>query len=95
MVVGPIMLLEALSSLLLLHWIPTPHSMIPFLTLFALLVLIWLSTFLLQMPQHFRLEKNKNHQAIHHLILGNWVRTLLWSLRSLALIHLTWLSLCQ
>lgn len=47
----------------------------------GLLALVWLSTFVLQVPQHRRLEDGFDERA-HALLVGtNWVRTLAWSLR--------------
>ena len=46
-----------------------------------LLGLVWLSTFVLQVPQHRRLEEGFDERA-HALLVGtNWVRTIAWSLR--------------
>jgi hypothetical protein len=45
------------------------------------LLLIWASTFLLQVPLHGILERRHDKQAILLLNATNWIRTLLWSLR--------------
>ena len=51
---------------------------------FILLALIWLSTFLVQVPQHRRLaaEADGREPDIRALVRANWFRTALWSLRS-------------
>jgi hypothetical protein len=45
-------------------------------------VLIWLSTFLLSVPLHNQLAEARNTAWISQLVLTNWPRTILWSLRS-------------
>jgi uncharacterized membrane protein len=52
----------------------------------ALLVMIWLSTFFLQVPQHGRLEGGFDEPAHRRLVRGNWVRTVGWTLRGILLI---------
>ena len=51
----------------------------------SLTLVIWFSTFLLQVPCHRRLSHGKDSAVIRRLILTNWVRTLIWSLKSLLL----------
>lgn len=94
-VVAVPMLLELASGILLLlqpgscTWSPVHSYALPL----GALGLIWVSTILFQIPLHARLEKRRDEQAIEKLILGNWVRTLLWSFRSLCLLYLLFLSL--
>lgn len=58
---------------------------IPALFLLLILSLIWISTLFIQVPQHERLSIRKDDDAIDSLVRGNWVRTVLWSLRSAVL----------
>lgn len=44
--------------------------------------LIWLSTAFLSVPFHNQLSSGFSENSIHMLVLTNWVRTILWSLRS-------------
>ena len=44
--------------------------------------LLWLSTFLIQVPLHNRLEKCFDRATWRRLVLTNWIRTILWSARS-------------
>jgi len=53
-----------------------------------LVILIWVSTFLLSMPGHKVLTEGKDIAAIDKLVVTNWPRTILWSLRVLVLIAL-------
>lgn len=56
----------------------------------GLVIIIWLSTALLQVPQHSKLAFGFDASAHGFLVSSNWVRTVAWSLRS-ALI-MAWLS---
>ncbi|HLM67342.1 MAG TPA: hypothetical protein VK358_07440, partial [Longimicrobium sp.] len=49
----------------------------------ALLAVVWLSTFFLQVPQHRRLEGGFDAAAHHRLVRSNWIRTIAWTLRGL------------
>lgn len=87
--VAPPMLLELATG----AWLALRPS--PFLpasaawTGLALLAVVWLSTFLLQVPQHRRLERGFDAAAHRRLVRGNWIRTVAWTLRGfLLLAHL-------
>jgi hypothetical protein len=78
-VVGPAMLAELLSGLVLV-WrppagVPAP---LPWVGL-ALLAAVWLSTALVQVPLHDRLRAGFDPDAGRRLVGGNWLRTALWS----------------
>lgn len=47
----------------------------------VLVVAVWLSTFLLQVPCHARLERAWDPTVHRRLVATNWVRTILWSAR--------------
>jgi uncharacterized membrane protein len=49
----------------------------------ALLALVWISTFFLQVPEHGRLERGFDPAAHRRLVRGNWVRTVAWTLRGI------------
>ncbi len=49
---------------------------------FYLVVLIWLSTFLLSVPKHNALKHGKVDSLIDGLVNTNWFRTILWSIKS-------------
>ncbi|MEM6885790.1 MAG: hypothetical protein AAF571_12220 [Verrucomicrobiota bacterium] len=46
-----------------------------------LLAVIWVSTFLVQVRHHLRLDQGKDEATIERLISTNWLRTILWSVR--------------
>ena len=59
----------------------------------ALVVVIWLSTFLLQVPCHTRLSQGFDAQIHAQLVSTNWIRTLAWSARAavaMGMIYLFW-----
>jgi hypothetical protein len=77
-VVVPWMLLELGTSLWL--WLTTwtwPHH-----ASVLLLALIWLSTFLWQVPCHRQLSTMWNEKTHQRLVKTNWMRTCMWTLRS-------------
>lgn len=81
-VVLPIMSLELLTAVLL---VATPSAPVPAITAWvalALLLLVWATTALLQVPSHQQLGRGFDHAAIRALGAGNWVRTAAWSARA-------------
>ena len=81
-VIVPLMIVELATAVILVLRFPTGVSRSLFYLTLALLVIIWLSTFLLQVPQHHRLESGFNVVAWQTLSRTNWVRTLAWTLRT-------------
>ena len=80
-IVGPLMLLEVFSASFLLLKTTQEHMML--LTIgFISLIFIWISTLILQIPCHRILEKRKDDEVIKKLIKTNWIRTFLWTSRS-------------
>ena len=79
----PLMSAELLSSLLLL----APRLRLPGLTSAsawigaALVLLLWASTVVIQIPLHNRLHRTFDRAAIRTLIRSNWLRTAAWTLR--------------
>lgn len=80
-IVMPLMIFELLSGVFLMML----NQQYLFFVNFILIVLIWLSTFLLSVPAHSKLEKGYNHEAVNQLVNTNWVRTLLWTVRLILL----------
>ena len=54
--------------------------------LFLLLSLIWVSTFLLQVPLHNALNHAYDPEKIRRLVNTNWIRTIAWTLKSIILL---------
>jgi len=88
-VVGPPMILEAFSAVLLFWFRP---AAVPTWLLgagLALLAVIWLSTAFLQVPGHGLLSRGFAEDAHRRLVRTNWVRTAAWSLRALLVLWMT------
>ena len=81
-VVMPLMLVEmGTAGLLLLGLRPTSVGMGALWSGMALLVVIWASTFFLQVPRHARLAAGFDGKAHSALVATNWIRTCAWTLR--------------
>tara|TARA_B100001142_G_scaffold100721_1_gene102760 strand:- start:5165 stop:5590 length:426 start_codon:yes stop_codon:yes gene_type:complete len=78
-IIIPIMIVELFSGLGILFL--TQKGQILFYGSLALLVLIWMLTGLLFTKYHSELSKKYNQETILQLILFNWIRTLLWTIR--------------
>jgi uncharacterized membrane protein len=92
-IVGPPMLLETVTSLLLVRFCPI-ESVVIWLWIGLLLQLVlWLSTIFIQVPCHRQLEKGFNAEVHRRLVSSNWLRTIVWTLRSLLLLFLLYQSL--
>jgi hypothetical protein len=84
-IVGPVMVLEIFTGLaLLLQQKFNPLSSLNFLGL----ILIWIATAVWSVPKHGQLAiDGYNPLVIESLISTNWVRTLLWTLRSIFILY--------
>jgi hypothetical protein len=87
-VVAPPMLVEALTGLLLVWRPPVPGSVVCCWTGLGLLLVIWASTFLLQVPRHNTLTGGFEAAAHRALVRSNWLRTAAWSGRSVLVLLL-------
>ncbi|MCA9282656.1 MAG: hypothetical protein H6812_07935 [Phycisphaeraceae bacterium] len=81
-IVIPLMMIE-LTSATLLAFAPLTERLDQLnKAAFGLLIVVWLSTFLVQVPLHRRLERGYNERSIRLLVSTNWVRTIAWSCRA-------------
>ena len=85
-VVIPLMLLELLTAALLIY-IKT-HSNKLMVANFLLLTATWLVTFFFSARYHKKLVDGFSEAYILKLIKTNWLRTILWSIRSSILLSL-------
>ena len=76
--VGPAMLVEMLTAIALLVIEPGVLTLLGF----SMLLIIWLSTAFVQVPAHRRLEAGFEATAHRQLVTTNWIRTVLWSART-------------
>ena len=80
-IVLPTMLVEIATAALL---ILTRPAAIPAWAAWVgviLVVIVWASTFFLQVPQHSILDRGFDMRAYELLVSTNWVRTIAWTLR--------------
>ena len=82
-IVMPLMLIELTTSTAL--YINNMSSIV-FALNFLIVVLIWCSTFFIQVPIHSILSQKKDKKLIEKLVNTNWIRTFLWSMRMLLII---------
>ena len=83
-VVGPLMTVELLTALLLASCCEPGWF---WCSMLALLLVIWVSTALWQGLQHARLSREgPRPHLVGSLVRGNWLRTVLWSVRSAGLV---------
>ncbi|MEE4273766.1 MAG: hypothetical protein V2I67_18970 [Thermoanaerobaculales bacterium] len=80
--VVPPMLVELATSILLVWRCPDGVSPALPATGAGLLLIVWLSTFGLQVPAHRRLESGWDSQTHRRLVRTNWIRTWAWTLRA-------------
>ena len=81
-VVGPLMLLEAATAVWLRFIdLPGPGTQLAWIGM-GLVLLLWLSTLILQVPCHWILERGWDAKAHHRLVMTNWLRTVAWTGRA-------------
>jgi len=77
LVVMPLMLIE----LALAFWFTYQYGWAWGIPL-CMVLLIWASTFFIQIPLHNQLADGKNIDIIQRLITTNWLRTILWTIKA-------------
>lgn len=80
-VVMPFMLLELTTLAMLILHRPAVSGGAWLGVSALLLAVVWLSTFVLQVPCHRRLEAGFDAKAAHRLVTTNWIRTVAWVAR--------------
>ena len=91
-VVGPPMLLEAATALLLVFRRPDGVPLSLAIVGLALVATVWLSTALLQVPRHTALGSGFNSSQWRGLVGTNWIRTAAWSARGLIVLWMAALA---
>jgi hypothetical protein len=84
------MFVELITAVALVWQRPEGIALWQLLLGLGLVGVIWLSTALLQVPQHNVLSQGFNESAYQTLVLSNWLRTATWTLRSVLVVY--WLS---
>ncbi|MDG1896544.1 MAG: hypothetical protein P8J37_16700 [Fuerstiella sp.] len=88
-VVGPAMLVELATAVMLLKVMPAESRTLAWIGL-VLVVLIWLSTALLSVPAHNSLTIKYTTAAYQKLITTNWLRTIAWTARGILVLVMTY-----
>lgn len=80
-IVLPTMLVEIGTAFLLILLRPPVMPSWAAMLGVALVLIIWASTFFLQVPQHSILDRGFDMRAYELLVGTNWLRTIAWTLR--------------
>lgn len=85
-VVVPLMLVELATTAALFGWRPAALPVYFAIAGALLVVSVWVCTFAVQVPLHNRLTQGYDRATMDALVHGNWIRTVLWSMRSALLL---------
>jgi len=80
-VVGPAMLVEMASAVLLGLFRPPGVGLPLIVAGLALLAIVWGSTFFVQIPIHAKLLEGYDARLQRRLVVTNWIRTAAWTAR--------------
>ncbi len=80
-VVAPIMVLELITTVMLLLNRPGYIRNYEAWILVILTLGVWGSTFFIQVPLHGQLIDGKDWESIRKLVSSNWIRTVLWTVK--------------
>jgi hypothetical protein len=78
-VVIPLMVSELALAL---WWLSASGDSPPSIVTLVLVVIVWISTFTLQVPIHLRLASGKDDGLIRRLVATNWLRTAAWTIKT-------------
>ncbi len=80
LIVIPFMFLELITASILML-----YAVDKYILIFIITLLLWLSTATLQGPTHGKLAKARDEKLIQFLVKTNWIRTLLWTTKTILL----------
>jgi hypothetical protein len=83
MVVLPLMICEIILSI---AWFFLQVNLFYPIVSGSLVILVWCSTFIFQVPIHKSLQAGKNKSKIRRLVATNWIRTAAWSLKAVTVV---------
>ncbi len=92
-VVAPAMILELLTAI---YFVFVPIEEIDYRYFgcgLALVLIVWTSTFLVQVPLHEKLAASFDADVQQRLVLTNWIRTIAWTLRGALILWMVWLKI--
>ena len=82
------MLVEAVTSVVLVWKPPSQDLELVCWGGLSMVIVIWVSTTLLQVPRHSALATGFDSKAHRGLVLSNWIRTVAWSMRGVLVLFL-------
>jgi len=85
-VVGPQMVIELVTAIVLVFQMKTLHTF--WWINLALVILVWASTFFIQVPLHTTLSQAFDGELHQRLVNSNWIRTVAWTVRAVMLLWL-------
>lgn len=80
LIIAPLLAIETLTAICLLY---QGHRERAFVTSVVLIPVIWLITAVIYAPLHTRLMLGRHPETLRRLILANWLRTILWTVRGI------------
>ncbi|HVE57023.1 MAG TPA: hypothetical protein VNB22_09355 [Pyrinomonadaceae bacterium] len=89
-IVAPAMIIELLTAIFLLFYPPENINLKLIWLGLVLTLLVWASTFFVQVPLHEKLAHGFNSQTLTALVDTNWIRTVCWSLRGGLVLYFVW-----
>jgi uncharacterized membrane protein len=92
-IVAPSMLAEGLTGGVLLLLRPSFVPLAAVVGGFMLMLVNWLSTAIVQIPDHERLVREFSTSIHQRLVRTNWLRTIAWSLRGVMVVWVTFVGL--
>ena len=92
-VVAPVMIIELLTAIYLVFVSFEQINAFYFWCGLALVLIIWISTFLVQVPLHEKLGAGFDIDVQQRLVRTNWIRTAVWTLRGALVLWILWLKI--
>lgn len=89
-VVAPAMIVELFTSILIIFYLPENIDFKLFYFGLLLAIIVWTSTFFLQIPMHNKLALGFDAEVHKTLVNTNWIRTITWSLRGVLVLFFAW-----
>ncbi len=90
-VVAPAMIIELVTSILIIFYPPKNINIKLLYVGLILTLIVWASTFFIQIPLHDKLANGFDANAHSSLVNTNWIRTIAWSLRAVLVVYFAWI----
>lgn len=92
-IVAPAMIVELLTAIYFVFASDEKIDYRYFWFGLGLILLIWISTFLVQVPLHEKLGASFDIDVQQRLVRTNWIRTAAWTLRGALVLGMVWLKI--